>query len=69
MLNAMTAVFSLARVLCSEVRRLRDYLLLAFKTLVPSFRVDVPSYLEDRIGEAIAKTAAYSNSSGCLSYP
>jgi NurA-like 5'-3' nuclease len=31
--------------------------------------VDVPSYLEDRIGEVIAKTAAYSNSAECLGYP
>jgi hypothetical protein len=34
-----------------------------------AFRVDVPSYLEDRIGEVIAKTAAYSNSAECLGYP
>jgi len=34
-----------------------------------AFRVDVPSYLEDRIGEAIAKTTAYSNSAECLGYP
>lgn len=34
-----------------------------------AFRVDVPSYLGDRIVKAIAKTAAYSNSAEYLGYP
>jgi hypothetical protein len=34
-----------------------------------AFRVDVPSYLEDRIGVTMGKIAAYSNSAECLGYP
>ncbi len=34
-----------------------------------AFRVDAPSYLEDRIGSVLGRLAAYSCSSECLGYP